>query len=181
MKRNYVDNNGPTHWVASFQPLVFTNMETNNYVENWHNQLKTVYLHRKRNRRVDRLIYILVNDVKPDFIQNISRITLNIGRMGPEERRRRELDAEAINEASVPTMMEEFADDQVTTFKVTSFTSEHIKYDIVVENEAMMSCTCQDFQWSKTVCRHMFLLKRLHTNVSLYQCEYINHAKKNNY
>ncbi|CAO0789919.1 unnamed protein product [Mucor circinelloides] len=75
----------------------------------------------------------------------------------------------AINEAVVPTMIEEFADDQVTTFKVTSFTSEHIKYGIAVENEAMMSCTCQDFQWSKTVCKHMFFLKRLHTNVSLYQ------------
>jgi len=92
-------------------------METNNYVESWRNQLKTVYLHRKRNRRVDHLIYILVNNVEPDFIQNISRITLNIDRMGPEERRRRELDVEAINEAVVLTMIEEFADDQVTTFK----------------------------------------------------------------
>ncbi|EPB91426.1 hypothetical protein HMPREF1544_01748 [Mucor circinelloides 1006PhL] len=110
MKRNYLDNNWPTYWVAAFQPLVFTNMETNNYIESWHNQLKTVYLHRKRNRMVDRLIYILVNDVEPDSIQNISRITLKIGRMGPEERRR-ELDAEAINEAIVSTMINEFADD----------------------------------------------------------------------
>ncbi|KAG1122161.1 hypothetical protein G6F42_011739 [Rhizopus arrhizus] len=33
MKRNYLDNNG----VAAFQPLVFTNMETKNYVESRHN------------------------------------------------------------------------------------------------------------------------------------------------
>ena len=70
--------------------------------------------------------------------------------MGPEERRKRELDVEVINEAVVPTMIKEFADDQANTFKITSFTSEHIKYDIVVENVAMMSSTCQDFQWSKT-------------------------------
>ncbi|EPB92723.1 hypothetical protein HMPREF1544_00452 [Mucor circinelloides 1006PhL] len=127
-----------------------TCMKTNNYVESWHKQLKTAYLHRKKNRRVDCLIYILVNDVEPDFIQNISRITLNLGRMGPEERRKRELDVEVINEAVVPTMIKEFADDQANTFKITSFTSEHIKYDIVVENEAMTSRTCQDFQWSKT-------------------------------
>ncbi|KAG1114095.1 hypothetical protein G6F42_014284 [Rhizopus arrhizus] len=38
-------------------------------------------------------------------------------------------------------MIEEFADDQVTTFKVTSFTPEHTKYDIVVEIMAMMSRT----------------------------------------
>ncbi|EPB87317.1 hypothetical protein HMPREF1544_05842 [Mucor circinelloides 1006PhL] len=111
-------------------------MEANNYVESWHNQLKTVYLHRKRDRRVDRLIYILVNDVEPNFIQNISRNTLSIDRMGPEEGRRRELNAEAINEAIISTMI----DDRVTTFKVASSTSEHTKHDTVVENEAIVSC-----------------------------------------
>ncbi|EPB87318.1 hypothetical protein HMPREF1544_05843, partial [Mucor circinelloides 1006PhL] len=89
-------------------------MEANNYVESWHNQLKTVYLHRKRDRRVNRLIYILVNDVEPNFIQNISRNTLSIDRMGPEEGRRRELNAEAINEAIISTMI----DDRVTTLRV---------------------------------------------------------------
>ena len=54
--------------------------------------MKTVYLGRKkRNRRVDRLISVLVDDVKSDYIYNICRITLNVGRMDPEERRRREL------------------------------------------------------------------------------------------
>ncbi|CAO0796049.1 unnamed protein product [Mucor circinelloides] len=38
-------------------------------------------------------------------------------------------------------MIEECADDQVTTFKVTSFTPEHTKYDIVVAIMAMMSRT----------------------------------------
>ncbi|CAO3697324.1 unnamed protein product [Rhizopus microsporus] len=70
-------------------------METNNYVENWHNQLKTSYLQRRRNRRVDRLMYILVNDVEEDFISNINRIRMNVGRMGPEAREaRRALEAE---------------------------------------------------------------------------------------
>ncbi|KAL7334883.1 hypothetical protein PS15p_200445 [Mucor circinelloides] len=105
MKINHLDNNRPKRWVAAFRPLVFTNMDINNYVESWHNQLKTVHLHRKRDRRVNRLVCLLVNDAEPNFIQNISGITLNIGRMWPEERRRRELDAEAINEAAVSTMI----------------------------------------------------------------------------
>ncbi|ORE18675.1 hypothetical protein BCV71DRAFT_162788, partial [Rhizopus microsporus] len=82
----------------AYQPDRYTNMETNNYVESWHNQLKTSYLQRRRNRRVDRLVYILVNDVEEDFISNINRIRMNVGRMGPEARkeRRRELEAEEI-------------------------------------------------------------------------------------
>ncbi|KAI8379066.1 uncharacterized protein BYT42DRAFT_495541, partial [Radiomyces spectabilis] len=50
----------------------FTDMETSNYIESWHNQLKTTYLQSfiflkaDRNRRLDRLVYILVNDVHED-------------------------------------------------------------------------------------------------------------------
>ncbi|KAG1172622.1 hypothetical protein G6F70_006439 [Rhizopus microsporus] len=91
MERNYLSREKFVHWSAAFQPQIFSNMETNNFIESWHNQLKTVYLGRKRNRRVDRLISVLVDDVEPDYIDNTCRITLNVGRMGPEERRRREL------------------------------------------------------------------------------------------
>jgi hypothetical protein len=41
-----------------------------------HNQLKTSYLQRRGNRGVDRLAYILVNDVEEDFISNINRIRM---------------------------------------------------------------------------------------------------------
>ncbi|KAI8350365.1 hypothetical protein BD560DRAFT_310123, partial [Blakeslea trispora] len=94
----YVKNNAYRNWSVAHQPSRYTNMETNNYVESWHNQLKTTYLKRKANRRVDRLVYILVNDVEPDYIQNINRLNLRIGRMGPQEReaRKRELCAEQI-------------------------------------------------------------------------------------
>ncbi|KAF1801740.1 hypothetical protein FB192DRAFT_1281942, partial [Mucor lusitanicus] len=91
-RRNYIVNDAFKRWVAAYQPHVFTNMETNNYVESWHNQLKSNYLQRKSNRRLDRLIWIRVNDVEHDFKQNISRIQLSIGRMGPAERRRREIE-----------------------------------------------------------------------------------------
>jgi hypothetical protein len=85
MERNYLSREKFVHWSAAFQPQIFSNMETNNFIESWHNQLKTVYLGRKRNRRADRLICVLVDDVEPDYIDNICRITLNIGRIDPEE------------------------------------------------------------------------------------------------
>ncbi|KAI8880339.1 hypothetical protein K501DRAFT_151502, partial [Backusella circina FSU 941] len=62
------------HWCKTFQLQYDTNMETNNYIESWYNQLKTTYLKRKPNRRLHRLIYILVNDVEPEFISNANRV-----------------------------------------------------------------------------------------------------------
>ncbi|KAI9345424.1 hypothetical protein BD770DRAFT_328643, partial [Pilaira anomala] len=65
-------------WVSCYQPTVYTSMETNNYVESWHNQLKTTCLKRKPNRRVDGLIYVLVNDVGEVCQQNVKRLMLNV-------------------------------------------------------------------------------------------------------
>ncbi|KAI7902884.1 uncharacterized protein BX663DRAFT_542923 [Cokeromyces recurvatus] len=49
-------------------------METNNYVESWHNQLKATYLRRKQNR----LIFILVKDIEYDYQNNVKRLMLNV-------------------------------------------------------------------------------------------------------
>lgn len=45
-KKNYLEDDKFIHWSAVYQPQIFTNMETNNYVESWHNQLKSIYLQR---------------------------------------------------------------------------------------------------------------------------------------
>ncbi|KAI9470909.1 MAG: hypothetical protein EXX96DRAFT_643915 [Benjaminiella poitrasii] len=67
-----------------------------------------MYLKRKRKRRVDRLIFILIKNVEQDYINNIARAMSNVGRMGPEERRRRrELVVEEVNEELLPDMAEE--------------------------------------------------------------------------
>ncbi|KAI8996928.1 hypothetical protein BDB01DRAFT_710786, partial [Pilobolus umbonatus] len=73
-------------WCRAFQLDRLTNMETNNYVESWHKQPKSMHLRRKGNRRVDRLIYILVNDVEPDYTSTFNRLVLRIGRKSPAER-----------------------------------------------------------------------------------------------
>jgi transposase-like protein len=68
-------------WSAAFQPEIFTNMATNNYIESWHNQLKSTYLKRQRNRRIDRLIYILTEDVAIDLKMDLARLTMIIGKL----------------------------------------------------------------------------------------------------
>ncbi|CEP15707.1 hypothetical protein [Parasitella parasitica] len=99
-----------THCVANVENgILYTIVVRHPLTESWHNQLESNYLQRKSNRRVDRLMWILVNDVEYDFRLNIDRIRLNIGRMGPAERRRRqrEMKAEAINEIVMTTMIKE--------------------------------------------------------------------------
>ncbi|KAG0184788.1 hypothetical protein DFQ28_010461 [Apophysomyces sp. BC1034] len=154
-KKQYLINDAFMKWSAAYQPQIFTNMETNNYVESWHNQLKSTYLQRKRNRRIDRLIYILVNDVEKDYMHNTRRIALNIARMGPTERhrRRRELLAEEVPETLLEDMIEMIDGSCV---QVKSFNQDDISYIVAIEANVMKSCTCNDFTWHQLACKHMY-------------------------
>ncbi|CEG80362.1 hypothetical protein RMATCC62417_14714 [Rhizopus microsporus] len=112
-------------------------METNNYVESWHKQLKTTYLNRKSNRRVDRLIFILVRDILLDYVQNVNR-------MSHEKRRRaREVSAEDVNEAILKTAIEQLEDS--IGFKIRSFSNEEVFYTVKIAEENMQSCNFTDF------------------------------------
>jgi hypothetical protein len=94
------------------------------YIENWHNQLKTNYLQRKRNRRLDRLIFILVDDVHTDFMHNTAKMAANIGRMSSETReaRKRMIAAEEINVLSLEDMAQKVYINEEICYIVKSFT-----------------------------------------------------------
>lgn len=68
-------------WARCYHPAVYTNMLTNNYVESWHNQLKTVYLGRQYLRRVDFLVYMLVEEVEIDMISEVKRRAARNGQL----------------------------------------------------------------------------------------------------
>lgn len=83
--RTWVANDRIQFWTVANQPSIHTDMETNSFVESWHNQLKSVYLDRRPNRRVDRLLYLLVHDVATDYQANIQRVAARLGKMGRME------------------------------------------------------------------------------------------------
>ncbi|CEJ03034.1 hypothetical protein RMCBS344292_17025 [Rhizopus microsporus] len=159
-KNNYLDNDRFIKWARAYHPDRYTNMETNNYVESWHNQVKTSYLQRRRNRRVGRLVYILINDVEEGFISNINRIRMNVGRMGPEAReaRRRELEAEEVSIHVAMDMISEV--ERASLYNVQSFNNADETYKVRVENDTVKSCSCPDFRYRNRACKHMFLLGR---------------------
>ena len=143
-------------WSATYQPQILTNMEMNNNIESWHNQLKTNYLQRKRNRRLDRLIFILVDDVHVDFMHNTARMTTNIGRMSSETRdaRKRMIVVKEINELSLEDMAQKVYIDEEVCYIVKPFTTE-VVYDISTEQGMMTACNCIDFQRNRRVCKYM--------------------------
>ncbi|KAI9486229.1 MAG: hypothetical protein EXX96DRAFT_598697 [Benjaminiella poitrasii] len=94
----WVNTFGCENWTAAFMQEAFNYMRTNNYIESWHNQLKSKYLKRIKNHRLDRLIYVLYVDVEKDMKLEEQRVELEVGRMGPSvrQRRRREILADKI-------------------------------------------------------------------------------------
>ncbi|KAG1171745.1 hypothetical protein G6F70_006360 [Rhizopus microsporus] len=135
-------------WESSTQ--MFTDMETNNYIESWHNQLKMNYLQRKRNRRLDFLIFILVDDVHANFMHNTARMIATIGRMSSETRkaRKRMIAAEEINGLSLEDMVQKVYLEEGVCYIVKSFTTE-VVYNISTEQGMMPACNCIDFQRNK--------------------------------
>lgn len=123
-----------------------------------------MYMERRRNRRVDRLIYILVHDVETDYKLNTQRVSIDIGRMGPVacERRKRMIAAENISGNLFESMIEQVTDDDgnIASINVMSFTQDGLSYRIELEDHHMSSCSCRDFQWHRIPCKHMYLVPR---------------------
>ncbi|OAD74566.1 hypothetical protein PHYBLDRAFT_145003 [Phycomyces blakesleeanus NRRL 1555(-)] len=73
-------------------------MLTNNYIESWYNQLKTHFLGCSCNKRFDRLIFILTNEVEFYFKEESIRINMCSGPMTAAQRQQRkiEMSAEAV-------------------------------------------------------------------------------------
>ncbi|KAI9485558.1 MAG: hypothetical protein EXX96DRAFT_613426 [Benjaminiella poitrasii] len=84
--------------------------------------------------------------------------------MGPEQRRSqmRQIQAEAINSELLNDMIYQ---ETPGHFHIKSFTDENIPYDIHVENNQMISCSCRDFQFNNIAYKRMYLLSRLYTDI----------------
>ncbi|PHZ11018.1 uncharacterized protein RHIMIDRAFT_298429 [Rhizopus microsporus ATCC 52813] len=119
-------------------------METNNHIESWYNQLKTAYLKRKQDRRVDRLIFISVSDTEEDYLQNIQRLVLNVGRMGSEERKRRtrQIKVDQINMERIPDII------TLGGHLTQLFSNIKLQHGITVMENEMTNYTCNDSRYN---------------------------------
>ncbi|KAG2228684.1 hypothetical protein INT48_005377 [Thamnidium elegans] len=70
---NWCDEAKYNLWSRAYRPVEFSHMLTNSYIESWHNQLKYIFLGRSRNKRLDRLIFILTVEVEY-FYEEFDRV-----------------------------------------------------------------------------------------------------------
>merc|ERR1712074_187405 len=61
---------GSEKWAMSFRNFPHAGTDTNMFVESFHNRLKTFYANRKRNKRVDDLLNLLLRIEEDDFWRN---------------------------------------------------------------------------------------------------------------
>ncbi|PHZ10877.1 uncharacterized protein RHIMIDRAFT_293093 [Rhizopus microsporus ATCC 52813] len=90
------------------------------------------------NRRLNRLIFILVDDIYTDIMHNAARMAVNIGRMSSETReaKKKMTAAEEINELSLEDMVQKVYIDEEVCYIVKSFTTE-VVYNISTEQGIM--------------------------------------------
>ncbi|OAD75676.1 hypothetical protein PHYBLDRAFT_143924 [Phycomyces blakesleeanus NRRL 1555(-)] len=118
-------------WSRAYHEQQFSHMLTNNYIKSWHNQLKTVFMKRSRNKRLDKLVFVLLHDVEYYLTQEYERVMSNNDPMSSFTRQQRihEMGAEEVN------------DDDREMMIVAPGTAED-----VAEPNLIISCICFDYQ-----------------------------------
>jgi hypothetical protein len=75
------------HWMTCYrQDVSYSHIDTNNYIESWHNILKRHFFRDRQQRRPDTVIYILAYMAIPHFQQKCNRSILKVGRMTPAQK-----------------------------------------------------------------------------------------------
>ncbi|KAG2193588.1 hypothetical protein INT47_007391 [Mucor saturninus] len=146
------------------------------FVKNWctEDKFKTVFLGRVRNKRLDKLVFVFVNDVEYYLLQEFERVIQGNGAMSLffKQQRIRELEAEEIDDENRTRMVGGPSDvdgERIRRYQVSSFVDgASIDYSIEVTiDDVIMSCSCYNFGKRRQPCKHMYLLKN-HTNYSLH-------------
>ncbi len=73
-------------WALAYRNFPHADIDTNNFVEAWHRQLKYRFAGHRKQNRMDSLIYLLVKVVLPEYEVQDRAAIFNIGRMTPQRR-----------------------------------------------------------------------------------------------
>jgi hypothetical protein len=68
------------------QGLNCATIDTNNFIESWHNTLKRHFFKDQQKRRVDMVVYILAKMAIPHFQYKVMRSVVKVGRMDPSQK-----------------------------------------------------------------------------------------------
>ncbi|KAF9916336.1 hypothetical protein FBU30_001445 [Linnemannia zychae] len=152
------------HWMFCYrQDLSYTSIDTNNYIESWHNTLKQHFF--KQQRRVDIVIYVLHDLAIPHYQQKCMEGLVNVGRMNPVQR------AEAVHLSRIKELLATRGEKGSQMYQlmsdvvaVESFTTPAKFYELKldfsrVSTGHIISCACLAFEKDELCCKHIALLQ----------------------
>ena len=140
-------------------------INTNNYIESWHNALKKHFFKDKQQRRIDSVIYILVYKAIPHYQQMCIRHTVQVGKMTPAAKKALRVKITAMNHleearAKDPNILLIHQPADSSLMRVRSFSDPSIHYDIKIDwtqgaAGVLSKCSCADFTSNKMCCKHI--------------------------
>ncbi|KAE8251135.1 hypothetical protein A4X06_0g2797 [Tilletia controversa] len=152
-------------WGRAWRREAHRGIDTNNFIETWHNQLKTAYLGMMRKQGVDVLLCILLKQCVPDYRSNELRVSLGLDSCAmtkaDREARRKAQDLPYLEALA---LVEEAEGGSIT---VESFSVSGQRYrlrtrlDALGDEVELVGCSCFYFQQREFPCKHMWLANRV--------------------
>lgn len=147
-------------WARCFRRFPHGHVETTMFVEAFHNILKTVYLKRKPNKRIDTLLDLLL-EVEKDYYRR--RLT-TICTVGPREQHMNELNARHLKGVNINLAdVQQFDEDGSKYWEVKSQTHPNdLQYKVFrISSEctqtSMCFFQCNSSECHQNLCAHMYM------------------------
>jgi len=169
-KEYFTEMSDRRKWMHCYRTGIDYNwINTNNFIESWHNVLKRHIFGDKHKQRIDVVMYILAKTAIPFYQKKCERHHSKSGRMSTATRDMVAVDAVARAYAQKERirvheiqLLNPTTDDAL--FKIKSFTHPLVEYDVRVDwNLGLVghitSCTCPVFVIYTKYCKHIALAK----------------------
>lgn len=154
-------------WMLCYrQDVSYASIDTNNYIESWHNTLKRHFFRDKQQRRADTVIYVLAILAVPHFQQKCIWSVVNVGRMNPAPAKELQLTALASDHIKTResrgytgAYIKQTSD---IALRVESFTNLAESYEVKIDFsmspiDHIIECSCKYFDNHRSCCKHIAL------------------------
>ncbi|CAD6975703.1 unnamed protein product [Tilletia controversa] len=142
-------------WSLAYRQHAHYGIDTNNYVESWHGNLKINYLGLIKKQRIDHVICVLTREVIPDYVRRLVQCSTGIKSRtlcAKEKAARKE--AQALTSEQVFSLVQ--GTPSHDTITISSSTGSG-SYDV---DRDLTQCSCPAFASSGLACKHMFIGSR---------------------
>ncbi|KAF9433018.1 hypothetical protein BGZ76_009984 [Entomortierella beljakovae] len=155
-------------WMLCYrQGVTYSSIDTNNYIESWHNTLKRYFFKDSQQRRPDSVIYYLYVMALRHFQKKCMRSFVGVGRMNPAQREAVPFKDSVLKHVQARSSkgytglsITQVSD---TVLRVESFTCHDKTYNIIIDftmrsHGHIISCACEYFRANTSICKHIALV-----------------------